>query len=234
MTNLQIHSDLQRRYNRVTSNYSKSIGTESWDDYFNEAYRAWVKERVSVAKTNNKVRYDLRKLEVIDLKLGIIDTKDYWVIADLPDNYYDIQSIDVKAKIDGCNNVYKLDDVSWVQGNDWSSTISDPNWAPSFLWRRTLVDENSKGLRVGRNGFSIFSVSIDYYRKPNPIYSVQLSDCYKDLKATMGYTNKPFELDDMQADEIIDIAVYFASRDTGNFAEARSQFEKVMSMYKNK
>lgn len=235
VSNLQIHNDFERRYNRVTSNKGKKVGTEDIDAYFNEAQREWVKDRVSIAKTNSKVRYDLRKLEIIDKRLNIIDkTKESWIIAQLPEDYYDIQSYDIRAKVAGCDIPYKLDDVSVIQGNDWSSTMSDPNWAPSFLWRRTLVDENSQGLRVGKSNFIIDSVSIDYYRKPKPIYSVELSDCYKESKATLGFTNKVFELDDMQADEIIDIAVYFVSRDTGNFKEAMSQYEKVMRMYKDK
>lgn len=71
VTNLQIHSELKRRFARVTSNYGKKLSTEEWDAYFNEAYRAWYKDRVSVAKTNNKVRYDLRKLFVVDRKIDI-------------------------------------------------------------------------------------------------------------------------------------------------------------------
>jgi len=232
VSNLQIHSELKRRFDRVTSNGSEEINTEEWDGYFNEAYRAWVKLRAAISKTNNKVRYDLRKLEVIDKKLKITDNKNpKWIIAELPEEYYDIQMIVVTAKKEGCDTVAQLE-VPMLQGDDWFNTSNDPNYAPSFLWRRTFADENSQGLRIGKGDFSIESVNIDYYRKPTPIYSVELDDCYQEgARAMLGNSNKPFELDDMQSDEIIDIAVYYASRDKGNYAEAKSQFEKVVNMY---
>lgn len=229
VTNLQIHNELSRRFKRVTSNSSKKINTEEWDAYFNEAYRAWVKARVSVAKTNSKVRYDLRPLEIINEKLKIKEDAKSWVIAELPKNYYNIQSIAIMAKCKDCDKAYSLDDVYFLQGNDWRSTISDPNWKPSFLWRRAPVDENSEGLRIGVGDYKIESIHIDYYRLPNPIYSVELSECYVDLRQTMGNVNRGFELNDFQMDEIVDIAVYYASRDVGNFIEAKTQYEKIIN-----
>lgn len=227
--NLQIHNELSRRFKRVTSNYSKKINTEEWDAYFNEAYRAWVKARVSVAKTNSKVRYDLQLLENINAKLKILRDAKSWVIAELPKDYYNIQSIDIMAKCNECDKAYRLDDVYFLQGNDWRSTTSDPNWKPSFLWRRAPVDENAEGLRIGVGDFKVESVHIDYYRLPRPIYSVELSDCYVDLRQTMGSKNREFELGEFQMDEIVDIAVYYASRDVGNFVEAKTQYEKIIN-----
>ena len=231
--NSLIHQELKKRFNRVTSNGNESVNTEEWDSYFNEAYRYWVKIRVPVSKTNNKVRYDLRKLEVIDKQIDITDKKDTWVIAELPDEYYDIQRIVPVASKKTCKEHRELM-VSMIQGNDWSETMRDPFWKPSFLWARTIADENSKGLRVGKaKDFEIIKVSIDYYRKPAPIYSPELSDCeYTGPLKLLGNKNQGFELDEMQMDEVADLAVSFACRDTGNLADAQSMFDKVVNLYK--
>lgn len=232
VSNLQIHSELQRRFNRVTSNYGKKINIEEWDAYFNEAYRAWFKDRVSVAKTNNKVRSDLRKLYVIDKKLELRSRKDDWTIASLPDNYYDIHRVVVRAKGDRCEKPANLS-VTVIQGNDWTNTFRDPKQRPSFLWRRTLVDESQDGLRIGATDFSVESAWIDYYRKPESIYSPELGSCYVDVRSVLGSSNKPFELGELEMDEIVDIGIYFASRDNGMMNESRLQYEKIINMYKN-
>lgn len=231
-----MHAEFSKRFKRVSSNGSADFTVEETDSYINEGYRAWYKDRVAVSKTNSKVRFDLKKLQVPRTKLTITEkTNPEYTVATLPGNYYDIQSIDVFAKKQGCDKSFKLYDVGVIQTNDWNSTYSDPTARPSFLWRRSFFDENAKGIRVGKYDFEIESVFIEYYRIPTPIYSVELDpDCYSTLRGTFGVSNKPFELDLFQADEVIDAGVMFAARDTGNLGDAKSQFEKIMSMYRNK
>lgn len=233
VANLVIHQELKKRFNRITSNGNESVNTEEWDSYFNEAYRFWIKIRVPVSKTNNKVRYDLRKLEIINDSVDILSKSDSWVIAKLPENYYDIQRVVPLAGKNGCQSHRELM-TSMIQTNDWSETMRDPFWKPSFLWARTVADENAQGLRIGKGkDFDIIKVSLDYYRKPKGIYSPEISDCeYTGPLKSLGNKNQPFELDEMQMDEIADIAVYFASRDTGNMGDAQSSFEKVINIYK--
>lgn len=232
VANNVIQEDLRRKFNRVDSNHGDSISNEKWDNYFNEAYRAWFKDRVSIAKTNNKVRYDLRKLMVIDQKLEIGKKDTGYVVFNLPDNYYDIHRIVPLASKKGCKDHRELV-TSIIQTNDWSMAIRDPYWKPSFLWARTLADENGMGMRVALGDFDIINVKIDYYRKPSIILSVEESDCeYLGALGALGKTNRPFELDEMQCDEITDIAVFFACRDVGAFQEAQTQYEKLFNTYK--
>lgn len=232
VANSLIHEEFKKRFNRVTSNGNESVNTEEIDSYVNEAYRYWVKIRVPISKTNNKVRYDLRKLEVIDKQIDIIDTKATWVVARLPEDYYDIQRIVPVAKKKACKEHRELM-VSMIQGNDWSETMRDPFWKPSFLWARTVADENSVGLRIGKGDFDVIKVTLDYYRKPAPIYSPELSDCeYKGPLKLLGNKNQGFELDELQMDEVVDLAVGFACRDTGNLADGQSMMEKVINLYK--
>ena len=231
VTNLQIHSELKRRFARVTSNYGKKLNTEEWDAYFNEAYRAWYKDRVSVAKTNNKVRYDLRKLFVVDRKIDIGTKGRNWVIGVLPEEYYDIHRASVRAVTEECKTPAFLT-VGILQGNDWESTFLDPKQRPSFLWRRTLADESEGGLRIGAVGFTVEAAWIDYYKKPTSIYSPELGDCYVGQRSVLGSSNKPFELDEFQMDEVVDVGVYFACRDNGMINESKTQYEKIFNMYK--
>lgn len=227
VTNLQIHSELKRRFARVTSNYGKKINIEEWDAYFNEAYRAWYKDRVSVAKTNNKVRYDLRKLFIPNKKIEIGKSGRDHVIANMPDDYYDIHRVSVRAISDKCKTPVYLT-VAIVQGNDWESTFMDPEQRPSFLWRRTLADECSDGLRIGVIDFKVEAAWLDYYKKPTSIYSPELGDCYVDIRSVVGSSNIAFELEEFQMDEVVDVAVYFACRDNGMANEAKTQFEKII------
>lgn len=227
-----LHAEFRRRFNRIDSKHGKKVNTEEIDTYFNEGYRNWIKIRMPVAKTNNKVRYDLRKLEVIDASLTLSKSKETYVIGLLPDNYYTILRIVPTAAKVGCGENRNLS-VSIVQGNDWDSTYKDPYWGPSYLWGRTIADENNQGLRIGLNdSFSIIKCVIDYYKLPTPIYSVELSDCYDTVRAILGTKNVPFELDEMQMDEVLDIAVSFAARDSEDYAKADALYNKVLEMYK--
>jgi hypothetical protein len=227
VSNEEVQSEVKRRFARVTSNKGRAISVWEWDDYINEAYRHWVKSRVAVAETNSDVRYGIRKLEVPDAKLTIKERTDQYVIAELPKDYYVIQKVVVKATCVGCDKEQELT-IGMMQVNDWSETYRDPMWKPSFLWRTTFADENNKGLKIGVSDFTVTQVMCDYYRLPEVFYSPELSDSYEGALRTLGSTNKPFELDLFQMDEVVDIAVYFASRDSGSFAEAKSQYEKVM------
>jgi len=227
ITNLLIHSELQRKFARVTSNFGKKIEIEEWDAYFNEAYRAWYKDRISISKTTNKVRYDLRKLFMPEVKVEIGKVGSDHVIAKLPADYYDIHRISVRATTKECKKPANLT-VAIVQGNDWGSTFLDPKQRPSFLWRRTLADECSEGLRIGTYNFTIEAAWIDYYKKPTSIYSPELGDCYVDIRSVMGSSNVAFELDEFQMDEVVDVAVYFACRDNGMNNESKTQYEKII------
>lgn len=227
VANQKIHSELKKRFARVTSNYGNKINIEEWDSYFNEAYRYWYKDRISVSKTNNKVRYDIRKLYIPEKGLEISKLGRDYVLAKLPGDYYDIHRISVRAVSDKCKKPAFLT-VAVVQGNDWESTFLDPKQRPSFLWRRTFADECSDGLRIGFFDFKIEAAWIDYYRIPKEIYSPELGDCYRDTRSVVGNSNIAFELDDFQMDEVVDVAVYFACRDKGMVNEAKTQYEKII------
>lgn len=232
--NETIHAELRQRFNRVNSNFGEKMEVEDWDRYFNSGYRSWVKNRAVVAKTNSKVRFDLQKLERNDIKIDIIDVKDKWIVCRTPEDYYTVLSLDPIATRDGCSKPRELT-VTIVQANDWKETHKDPNWTPSFLWGRTLANEVGAGIKIGRvPEMAIISVTMDYYRVPNPIYSPELKDCdYSGALKALGKSNIPFELDDMQADEIYDFAVYVALRDAGDVEGAASQWSKIQNLLSN-
>lgn len=223
-----IHSELKRRFNRVSSNAHEDISVEHWDMFFNEGYRTWVKNRVAIAKTNSKVRYDIRKLNVKNHEVDILK-RDNHVIAILPSDYYDLQMVVPIAIKEGCRERPLI--THMVQGNDMAETSKDPFWSPSFLWARTLADEGSEGLHILTGDFSIKKVFIDYYKQPRGIISRSLKvGCdYDAAFAVLGSGDVNFELDEMQMDEICDAAVAAASSDTGNYQGAQAIMSKVVN-----
>jgi len=224
-----IHNEFDIRFNRIKSAHDIHLNVEDKDSYVNSAQRFWIKSRVAVAKTNSKVRYDIRKLNVIDKKLEITNVRENWILVALPEDYDILKIVPVAGRI-GCSDRELT--VGMVQSNDWVETFKDPYWCPSFLWERTIADENGVGLKIGKKpDFEILSVYLDYYRLPIDIFSPELQESeYNSPMKVLGRSNIHFELDRMQMEEIVDIAVYFACRDTGDDADTQSQWQKIQNM----
>lgn len=227
--NSTILSECKQRLNRVNSNYGEKIRIEEWDAYVNSAYRAWVKSRVKVADLNSKARTDLRGLEENDIPLNILTTKDQWVICGLPENHYSTIRLGCHGIRDGCKPRELT--VHFLQGADWPETYRDPHWTPSFLWGRTLADDVGAGVKVGRTPDFGVAVTMDYYRVPAKVYSPEEQEIdYEGPLKVLGRRNIPFELGYMQFDEVADIAVYFATRDSGDPKEIETQWQKVVNL----
>jgi hypothetical protein len=227
VSNAQVHEEFHNRFYRQTSKHGRDISIENIDRYVNEAYRQWFKNRVALAQTNAKVRYDLQKLQVTRQNINCADNGDV-CIWEFPPDYYQVIRQKVFAKIKDCDCEDGRDlIVHTVQSDDWEETVKDPFWKPSYDWEETIGRETEKGYAIAVNGFCIEKVDVDYYRRPKSIHSPSLKDCAYEYGGVVITEDSEFELDDMQLDEVIDLAILNASRDSGDSGDFSSQIAKV-------
>ncbi len=219
--------EFDRRFDRFASEYKKNLRIEDKMSLLNEAQDKIFENRVSVAEINSEVRNDLRVFEVKEAKLTKIgDKKDFSVFA-LPSDFYHRLRIKAVATKKDCGS--KEIPITIFQTDDLNQALKDDFWKPSYEWELILGDEGDQGVYVWHNGeFSIGSVIIDYYRKPQRLECAFLSKTgsYKNFDDVEINYDSDCEFDTMIWHSIVDLAVLIARADIGDVRDFKIQSEK--------
>jgi len=100
--------DFYRKYNANNSGKNKKIPIVDVISYLNEALEIWFENKVFIAETNQKVRNDLRQLEVKKEKLKVSRIDDRCVIAEYPSDFYQLLNQVAIVKSDCCDEKKEL------------------------------------------------------------------------------------------------------------------------------
>lgn len=235
VSNAIVHEEFDRRAYRQISFHGRDLDVISKDSYVNEAYRTWFKNRVALAQTSSKVRFDIKDLLCSDVLMNCRKVDEEYCLYQLPPDYYSMVRQRIVATKSGCSKERNLI-VHTLQSDDWEETVKDPHWKPSFEWEETIGIEQKNGFKLALGDFCVKKVVIDYYRLPKPMYSPSLSNCGYSFGGESIASDSKFELDMMQLDEILDLAIVSMQRDGGDLGDFKSMIDKnsVTNQFPNK
>lgn len=199
--------------------------------FLNKAQISWIKSKIN---PNNVLRAgyetirkridDLQVLKINDYPLNAVKTpepvfKSYASsLKDIPDYMMYVSSHSIAKKGNCEDAIYN----NIVREGDLKSHYYDVNYNPSFEWRETLVTLGNDNLYVYVSDFEILKTHVTYLRYPQKI---DIEGYFK-LDGTPS-ANQDCELPEYAKQDIVDLAVKFASHATENIPQAQAAEDRI-------
>jgi len=214
MLNSAIVIKVKERLNKLDSQDYDNI--ECWQivEAFNKAQVEWPRRQlhgINMVKEGDEQstrrKDDLQVLlETYDLT---VQSKDFYVEAQLPEDYLQWKRVDILACNDCCSDrrmtVYLAEEANVNQ------LLRDEHKKPSFEWSETFATLKGNNVNVYTNGdFSIDSASLVYYRQPTQIQILNCVNPYTGQESTQEVIS---EFKDDIVELIIDEAVSIIAGD---------------------
>jgi hypothetical protein len=194
---------------------------------------SWVETRLN---TNNPLRagYDSLRTRIDDLQILKVDDYQIPVIKEIgkpfnpykssltnAPNYMRYLNGTALAKLGDCQALLYLNEV---RSGDLKTQYFNTNYSPSFIWQETLATLGHDSLHVYSDGqFEILQVYLTYLRYPKKIYK----SGYTRLDGTQSQ-DQDCELPEYAKQDLIDIAVKFASHATENFPVSQAAEDRLI------
>jgi len=224
--------DFDRKFDRFTSGGTTSLRLVDKLALLNEALDIYVEHRTNLAEFNDKVKNDLRALEVKEYSLKAIKNTDKYTLFERPKQLYKILRRSPLVYKEGCGEKIvtavsaQADDLELMRKNYWKS---------SYEWEILLVDEGKEGIYAWHDGqFKIKKFIIDYYEKPPEIHAPSLSKDgeYVDWNGKTQTKDKDLVLTDYSYRIIIDVAVLLAKAYVGDYPDYKLELDKILNIEK--
>jgi len=214
MLNSAIVIKVKERLNKLDSQDYDNI--ECWQivEAFNKAQVEWPRRQlhgINMVKEGDEQstrrKDDLQVLlETYDLT---VQSKDFYVEAQLPEDYLQWKRVDILACNDCCSDrrmtVYLAEEANVNQ------LLRDEHKKPSFEWSETFATLKGNNVNVyTNNDFSINSASLIYYRQPTQIQILNCVNPYTGQESTQEVIS---EFKDDIVELIIDEAVSIIAGD---------------------
>lgn len=226
--------DFRRHYDSINSGKTKDIDLVDVIAYLNEAQEIWYENRVFVAQTNQKVRNDLRVWKRDAVETSCSNYSDGICFVKYPDNlYHRLNQLAIATK-DCCTNMNKEIIPRIVQSDDLHEARHNPLHKADYFFEQLLAIESSNGLLLYHdNEMKIKKVLFDYYIKPKELHAPSLEECegpyYYDYFGRIVDKDQDFEGGDTySANDIVEIAVFKASRDVSDIQGFQTQLNTIL------
>lgn len=211
----RLHYEIRRQLQRIHSDWKTHIDVADIDGYLNQATQILLENYNAIVERNTTISNRLRTLEEKNVKLEKSNTDNKSTVFLLPSNHYSTLSKYVLSKSKDCEQVVELF-VHDVQTHKIQEALRDPKWQPSYKWRETFSNENSKGLSIYHGDILVLEEAyIDYIKKIPDVANV--SDAHGTYVTADGETptqDKHFMVDDpIVWRKVTDIALYLIKRD---------------------
>lgn len=229
--------DFNRKYDAQISGKKRNIPLVDVISYLNEAQEIWQRAVIKLAETDERIRQDLRQLEIKNYCTDCQDFSDGVCVSSFPKDLF--KKLNQRATVvnkECCGDLEKELVIKINQSDDINETKRHPYLRASFPWERLNADEGSGGLYVyHQNEMEIKSVCIDYYRRLKPIHAPSLIECegpgYYDYNGVNITEDSDFEIDGRFIDNTIsDIAVLLAKRDAGEVNDFQVRLQALVQM----
>lgn len=225
-------TEFDLKFDRFKSDYKDNLRTEHKLMVLNEAQDIYFENRVQVAETDSLVRNDLRAFEVKEKELSRIESTKNFDLFRFPSNMYKMLRQKAVVGKDCCPDKKTLS-ISIAQTDDLNLSFNNPFWEASFEWEHLMGDEGDKGLYVfHQSNLDIFSVTIDYYRKPKVIHGASMfkDGYYIDWTGQTISFDRGSEFSDTYAyRKIIDLAVLIARSNVGDSRDFQLKKDEILS-----
>lgn len=210
-----------------------SIGLADRMIFLNNAQISWIKNKVgqnniyrSGYESTRKRIDDLQVLKIDDKKLSVTKVHDnpYYPyvakLSDIDDYMMYIVSFS-KAKHGKCvDTIYN----NQIRNGELKTAYYDTNYTPSYIWRETLLTLGDNSIYVYTDGkFEILNVYLTYLRYPKKIDK----DGYIKLDGSRS-KNQDCELPYYAKQDILDLAVKFASQATENVLQSQAADDRLI------
>lgn len=221
-------AEFDLKFNGLKTNFETELRREDVIFILNYAMREVFTKHAELAEVDTYNRNVLRKLEEKEFTLNIIEKKENYVVAEIPENSYKILGRKVLAYKEGCGE--KIIVPNPVRTDSLNILLKNEYWKPDFAWENTLYDEGLTGLYVwSNNDFDIREVIIDYIKKPSELHAASLFEekFYIDWNGKKITKDVDLEWDETFVfDEIINLAVLTADKIKGNVRDFQLNFQK--------
>ncbi len=230
-----IHSEFRNRVNRFNISEDTYPTAEKIDSVVNYAKEVWYNNRIKNIEIDANAREELRNFEKSNVKLDLIDKGDF-VIAKLPEDYYQKNYFKVKATKDVCPDCEKFLTPVTVKGGDFNYAIKDPDRKSSFEFEEILYDEKQDGVYFYLNRCcKILQINLDYFIKIKDIQCPSMLKGLDYIKPNGSIAKRNIGLPDFNLNslnEILDIAAYTFLTRVNDVPEVTLQFNLIKNKYK--
>jgi len=201
--------------------------------FLNQAQISWIKNKIGQNnvyrrgyESSRKRIDDLQVLKVNDFPLKVKKSKElsyqsfYSSLKDAPDYMFYVTSHSIAKKNECQDSIYN----NLVREGELKTHYYDVNYNPSFEWRETLTTIGNDNIYVYTDGsFDILSIHLTYLRYPSKIDY----EGYVKLDGTSS-TTVDCELPEYAKQDIVDLAVKFATHAVENFPMAQAAENRII------
>lgn len=228
-------SDFRRKLRAVNSGQSNEYKTVDTIGFLNDAYRYVIAEIIENDQDQNEtVRNHLRLLKKkVCLSCKSVDSRVCSV--DIPvDLYYGLDLV-AETSCKDCAGITKHINIVKPQSDDLPNARKNPYRTASFEYEQLLGTEIGELYHIFHEGkLDVKEVCMYYYKKLIDIQAPEMVDCedgYSDYDGVQVKVNVDFEISNTYlADKVVDVAVAFAMRASGQVNEANSKLQEIMAI----
>lgn len=223
--------DFHLTMNKLGREDNKSLLIENVVIFLNQAQISWIKNKIG---QNNLYRAgyesvrkridDLQKLKVENKSLTVKKLTDtpyptyVTSLTNIPDYMFYITSSSL-AKKNECEDIVSN---NLIRTGELKTYFYNDNHKPNFAWRETLTTIGNDNLSIYTDEFEILKVYLTYLRYPTKI----------DKTGYIGFdgsqsTDQDCELPYYAKQDVVDLAVKFASQATENFPMSQAAEDRL-------
>jgi len=199
MTTPELYFECQLLLNKGGTGLYSDVPVATFVTIFNREQEKWLKLNLPKAADTDDIQ-NFQQLLVPEYPLVKQDVTSKYVSFLLPEDWFSIDQIHpakaTQQKV--TRNLY----VRFIKNKNINELLQDPLNNPSFDWEETFAFVGNEQLHVYYTDFSIDSISISYYKKPNKIDLIGYTNFDKLPSKTVNSN-----LDDVYLREILDMTV---------------------------
>ena len=212
-----VYNQFIYRVDRLATNASQHIAHPQFVAIMNKAQLHWAELRMKSMEVN-KTRVDELQQLLSDYELVGTASGNFSRVK-LPSDYFHLSR--TYSEVKECRGVVY---GRLVEEGNINVLLQDSFTKPSAAWEETLVTIFKGHLRVYVDGFTVGKTYVKYYRLPRPVNIAGYVDAYG-----VQSSDVDLEFNDVNAQEIIDLAAQIALGDVGDMDRLATISQHIQS-----
>ena len=202
------HLGFKLRSNKVDSLKNRNFTVPIIDEYIWQAYLIWL-DNISKRNEDLDNEEDLNSfIKSVKLKTTLKNGK---YVSDYPNDYFKKESARCLATKGKCSKIINLLSIPKQNKNE---SVKDPLFKPSFEWEESFIELKDK-IYISTDGFETSFLELEYIAYPKRPANPEDIGGYSYPDGTVA-KQQDMEVNEVNAEKILDIAVLLASMDITN------------------